>query len=47
MVVLGVYRLQVWCKFRTEIPTGKYLKMVGSKWTPPYAQMGVKSSLGT
>ena len=33
-----------WCKFRTEIPTGKHLKMNGSKWTPPYAQTGVKSS---
>ena len=37
---------QIWCKFRTEIPTGKYLKMVGSKWTP-CAQTGVKNSLGT
>ena len=23
-----------WCKFRTKIPTGKYSKMDGSKWTP-------------
>ena len=27
--------IQIWCKFRTVIPTEKYLKMVGSKWTPP------------
>ena len=39
--------IQIWCKFRTKIPGGKYLKMVGSKWTPPCAQTGVKSNLGT
>ena len=26
--------IQMWYKFRTEIPTGKYLNMVGSKLTP-------------
>ena len=46
-VVLLIYGclgcIQIRCKFRTEIPTGKYLKMVGSKWTPPpFAQTGVK-----
>ena len=38
-----LWLFQVWCKFRTKIPTGKYLEMVGSKWTPgPCAQTGVK-----
>ena len=41
--IVGFRWLQIWCKFRTEIPTGKYLKMNGSKC----AQTGVKSSLGT
>ena len=44
MVILGVYRYGA--GFVPEISTGKYLKMVGSKWTP-CAQTGVKSSLGT
>ena len=26
--------IHTWCKFRTEIPTDKYSKMNGSKWTP-------------
>ena len=35
LLIYGCFRcIQIWCKFRTEIPTGKYLKMVGSKWTP-------------
>ena len=25
--------IQIWCKFRTELPTGKYLKMNESEWT--------------
>ena len=32
MIVLGLYMVR--CMFRTKIPTGKYLKMIGSKWTP-------------
>ena len=32
--------IQIWCKFRTKIPTGKYLKMVGSKWMPPLSTNG-------
>ena len=27
--------IHIQCKFRTEIPTVKYSKMNGSKWTPP------------
>ena len=38
--------IHTWCKFRTEMPTGKYSKR-GSKWTPSCAQKGVKSSLDT
>ena len=48
LLIYGCPRcIQVWCKIRTEIPTGKYLKMVGSKWILSCAQTGVKSSLGT
>ena len=36
LLIYGCLRwTQIWCKFRTEIPLGKYLKMVGSKWTVP------------
>ena len=35
LLIYGCVRcIQIWCKFCTEIPTGKYLQMVGSKWTP-------------
>ena len=35
LLIYGCFRcIQIWCKFCTEIPTGKYLKMNGSKWTP-------------
>ena len=44
MIVLSVDRYGV--SFVPEIPTGKYLKMVESKWTP-CAPKGVKSNLGT
>ena len=34
-LIYGCLRcIQIWVKFRTEIPVGKYLKLVGSKWTP-------------
>ena len=47
LLIYGCFRrTQIWCKFRTEIPTGKYLKWLGPSG-PPYAQTGVKSSLGT
>ena len=33
LLIYGCFRcIQIWCKFRTEIPTGTYLKMVESKW---------------
>ena len=35
LLIYGYFRcIHDMCKFRTEIPTGKNLKMVGSKWTP-------------
>ena len=35
LLIYGCFRcIRIWCKFRTEIPTGKYLKMNESKWTP-------------
>ena len=35
LLIYGCLRwIQICCKFRTEISTEKYLKMVGSKWTP-------------
>ena len=36
LLIYGCFRcIQIWCcKFQTEIPTEKYFKMVGSKWTP-------------
>ena len=37
--------IHIWCQFRTEIPTGKYSKLNESKWIPPCAQTGVKSTL--
>ena len=38
--------IYIWCKFRTEIPTEKYLKWMGpSGFPPPCAQKGVKSSI--
>ena len=31
LLIYGCFRcIQIWCKFRTEIPTEKYLQMVGS-----------------
>ena len=39
LLIYGCFRcIQIWCKFRTEIPTETYLKMVESKWmwTPVY-----------
>ena len=26
--------IHIWCKFCTEIPTGKYVKVFGFQWTP-------------
>ena len=35
LLIYGFFRcIQIWCKFHTKIPTGKYLKMVRYKWTP-------------
>ena len=39
--------IHILCKFYTEILMEKYSKMNGSKWPPPRAQTGVKSSLRT
>ena len=48
LLIYGYFRCSnIWCKFRTEISTGEYSKMDGSKWNPLCVQTGVKSNLRT